>query len=213
MKTELESTQTDSKRLREEMNILKNTVQQVIFCENVNSLSINKSLSRCFWKKVPFWEIFNRQIGHLGIKIRGLEWKFWEFYMILEYFSLGKGLFTGRWWMRGKIPDQWPNLRLILHTWKRRKYISKRGTRFDIIEVITCVHIFITLTVESFYVHYCKNCGIYFAYYNHYLFSLRASPFVRVPVCNTIQCMMSTFRTFNLNIQRDLFSTIFSRGQ
>ena len=116
MKTELESTQTDSKRLREEMNILKNTVQQVIFCENVNNLSINKGLSRCFGKKVPFWEIFNRRIGHLGIKIRGLEWKFWEFYMILEYFSLGKGLFTGRWWMRGKIPDQWPNLRLILHT-------------------------------------------------------------------------------------------------
>ena len=40
---------------------------------------------------VPFWEIINGQIGHQN---NGVEMKFWEFCMILEYFSLGKGHFT-----------------------------------------------------------------------------------------------------------------------
>ena len=129
-------------------------------------------------------------------------------------FFFGKGSFYRMLMHARKNPWSMAKLEInITHIWKRRKYMSKRGTRFDMIEVITCVHIFISLSVESFYVHYCKNCGIYFAYYNHYLFSLRASLFVRVPVCNTIQCMMSTLRIFNLNIQRDLFSTIFSCGQ
>jgi uncharacterized membrane protein len=33
---------------------------------------------------VPFWEIINGQIGHQN---NGVEMKFWEFCMILEYFS------------------------------------------------------------------------------------------------------------------------------
>jgi len=47
--------------------------------------------------------LLHSKLLKLGIKIRGQEWKFWEFCMILEYFSLEKGPFIRPLGRLGKI--------------------------------------------------------------------------------------------------------------
>ena len=57
-----------------------------------------KGLSRCFLEWYCWYYFGKLLIDKLAIwenKIRGVKMKIWEFCMILEYFSLAKGPFTG----------------------------------------------------------------------------------------------------------------------